>query len=99
MTEAERLYAVRDHQAQGDYYLRHVSAMTGEGLHAKSAIAGELAHRDMVIDAQAAENTRLRAALKRITETYDAYRRRGVNPAPAEYADLVDAIEAARTTP
>jgi len=60
MTEAERLYSVRDHQAQGDYYLRHVSAMTGEGLHAKSAIAGELAHRDMVIEAQAAEIEALR---------------------------------------
>lgn len=58
-------YADRDHRAQGDYYLRHVSAMTGDGLHAKSAIAGELAHRDMVIDAQAAEIERLRTDAER----------------------------------
>jgi len=44
------LYAERDYMAQGTYYTRHVSAMTGEGLHAKSAIAAELAHRDMEIE-------------------------------------------------
>jgi len=46
----DKLYASRDHIAQGDAYLRHVSAMTAEGLHAKSAIAGELAHRDIEIE-------------------------------------------------
>lgn len=35
-------------------------------------------------------------ALARIVNTYDAYRQRGVSPAPAEYADLVAAINAAR---
>ena len=49
-------YAKRDPEAQGDHYINHVSAMTGEGLHAKSDIAAELAHRDIEID-------RLRAAL------------------------------------
>jgi hypothetical protein len=43
------LYAERDHVAQGELFVRHMSAMTGEGLHAKSAIAAELAHRDMEI--------------------------------------------------
>lgn len=43
-------YEERDIVAQGEYYTRHVSAMTGEGLHAKSDIAAELAHRDMEID-------------------------------------------------
>ena len=38
----------------GGYYIRHVSAMTGEKLHAKSAIAEELGYRDMVIDELAA---------------------------------------------
>ena len=33
----------------GGFYSRHVSAMTGEGLHTKSSIAAELGHRDMVI--------------------------------------------------
>ena len=43
-------YAQRDHRALGEHYLRHVSAMTGEGLHAKSDIAAELAWRDARID-------------------------------------------------
>lgn len=55
-------YAERDPMAldeAGNYYCRHVSAMTKEGLHSKSAIAAELAHRDMEID-------RLRARLAEI---------------------------------
>jgi len=48
--ELGKLYADRDHLAQGNYYLRHVVAMTDESLYRKSAIAGELAHRDMEID-------------------------------------------------
>ena len=64
-------YADRDHMAQGDYYLRHISAMTGEGLQLKSEIAGELAHRDMVIDAQAAEIERLRALHAQACDMYD----------------------------
>lgn len=47
--ELGKLYADRDHAAQGDYYMRHLDAMTREGLHAKSDIAGELAHRDIEI--------------------------------------------------
>ena len=46
----ENQYAERDHEEQGEHYMRHLSAMTGEGLHDKSAIAGELAHRDIIID-------------------------------------------------
>ena len=42
-------YMGRDIVAQGEYYARHVSAMTAEGLHHKSHIAAELAHRDIVI--------------------------------------------------
>ncbi len=34
----------------GGYYIRHVSAMTGEGLHSKSDIAAELGYRDMLLD-------------------------------------------------
>lgn len=55
-------YAERDivalDKAEG-YYIRHVDAMTAEGLHAKSDIAAELAWRDAELD-------RLRAALGRI---------------------------------
>lgn len=46
----QKLYAERDIIEQGDYYFRHASAMTGEGLHSKSDIAAELAHRDIQID-------------------------------------------------
>ncbi len=35
---------------KGGYYIRHIMAMTGEGLHSKSDIAAELAFRDAVID-------------------------------------------------
>lgn len=45
----ERLYAERDHEAQGNTYIKHVGAMTGESLHKKSDIAAELAHRDLRI--------------------------------------------------
>ena len=55
-------YAQRDSRALGEHYLRHVSAMTGEGLHEKSAIAAELAWRDQRID-------RLEQALLDIAET------------------------------
>ena len=51
----EKLYAERDAEAQGDYYFKHVDAMTREGLHSKSAIAAELAHRDIIIDKLKAE--------------------------------------------
>lgn len=45
----ERIYAERDAMKQGAFYLRHVNAMTAEGLHSKSDIAAELAHRDIEI--------------------------------------------------
>jgi AAA+ superfamily predicted ATPase len=44
------IYGQRDHEAQGTYYLKHIDAMTRENLYSKSAIAGELAHRDIEID-------------------------------------------------
>ena len=46
-------YAERDASAlddAGGYYIRHVMAMTGEGLHSKADIAAELGYRDMLID-------------------------------------------------
>jgi len=36
--------------AAGGYYFRHLNAMTGEKLHAKSEIAAELGYRDLIID-------------------------------------------------
>lgn len=54
-------YAERDHLALGQTYCDHVEAMTAEGLHAKSAIAAELAWRDLQISERDAELARLRA--------------------------------------
>jgi hypothetical protein len=46
----DKLYAERDVIAQMQHYVRHVEAMTAEGLHSKSDIAAELAHRDIEIE-------------------------------------------------
>jgi hypothetical protein len=46
----------------GNYYHRHVYAMTREELHSKSNIAAELAWRDRQLDIIAAERDRLRKA-------------------------------------
>jgi len=43
------IYEERDIVAQGEVYLAHVQRMTDYGLHSKSAIAAELAHRDIII--------------------------------------------------
>ena len=43
-------YANRNIRALGAHYSKHVEAMTVEGLHEKSEIAAELAHRDVLID-------------------------------------------------
>jgi len=47
----KKLYAQRDIELQCNYYTRHVMAMTAEGLHSKSDIAAELAHRDIQLEA------------------------------------------------
>lgn len=70
-------YAPRDHRALGEHYLRHVSAMTGEGLHAKSDIAAELAWRD-------AEIERLRKTLDEIATYWNGSHR------PAETLDAAE---------
>lgn len=46
-SETPKQYADRDIMAMGEYYARHVVAMTAEGLHDKADIAAELAYRDM----------------------------------------------------
>lgn len=60
--EINKEYADRDIMSQGKFYTKHVSAMTGEKLHSKSAIAAELAHRDMEI-------ARLRKEVERLKNT------------------------------
>lgn len=56
----DKLYAERDAMSQGQHYVNHVNAMTGEGLHSKAAIAMELAHRDIEIERLKTEIDRLR---------------------------------------
>lgn len=61
----EKLYAERDYDEIEPYRMRHVMAMTAEGLHSKSDIADELAYRDKVIANQADQLT---IAKQRIAE-------------------------------
>ena len=52
MNTEQKLYAERDIMQldkAGNYYCKHIMAMTAEGLHSKSDIAAELAYRDSVI--------------------------------------------------
>lgn len=56
-----KLYAERDSELLGEGYVKHVMAMTAEGLHAKSDIAAELAIRDAYAEQLEAERDRLAA--------------------------------------
>ena len=70
-----KYYAERDIEAldrAGWYYSRHVEAMTAEGLHAKSDIAAELAHRDQLIVTLRETLAMARAELSRSTTRYIA---------------------------
>ena len=43
-------YSDRKIRQQGNHYTKHIMAMTVEGLHDKSDIAAELAHRDILVE-------------------------------------------------
>jgi hypothetical protein len=63
-------YASRDIlglDEKGNYYSKHVSAMTREGLHSKSDIAAELAFRDARIE----DLTLMRLVIKGVVENVD----------------------------
>jgi len=49
MSDTDKQYGHRDEGTESDFYIVHVSAMTGEGLHSKAEIAAELAYRDQRI--------------------------------------------------
>lgn len=57
------LYANRDPSKLEPWYSQHVNAMTAEGLHNKSDIAAELAHRDQRIVALEQQNEALASRL------------------------------------
>ena len=62
-------YASRDIidlDRQGGHYMLHVQAMTAEGLHSKSDIAAELAHRDALIESERAKVAVLVEAMEEI---------------------------------
>lgn len=62
MIEDAKQYPEVDHMKldeDGNYYCRHVGAMTREELHRKSDIAGQLGWRDREIDRLRAENEAL----------------------------------------
>lgn len=68
MTDSNNLYAERDIDILdgiGGFYSQHVSAMTSESLRSKSAIAAELAYRDMLIN-------ELVIAMQQVIECYDS---------------------------
>src|SRR5690554_5926888 len=65
------LYEERDIIEQGEHYTKHTSAMTGEGLHSKSAIAAELAHRDIQLEQAQARLAELEDALRYLREPWD----------------------------
>lgn len=68
MTNSNNLYAERDIEELdnfGNLYSKHVSAMTSESLHSKSAIAAELGYRDMLI-------AELIVAMQQVIECYDS---------------------------
>lgn len=53
MSTHEKLYDDRDIEAldeKGNYYFRHVMAMTAEQLDSKAKICAELGYRDFIID-------------------------------------------------
>jgi len=85
----------RDNAALGKFYTDHVSAMTREGLHAKSDIASELAVRD----AEIAELRRLLGDCRQVIaweySVLDADPR-GRESEHAALGALVQAIDAAR---
>jgi hypothetical protein len=63
-----KLYDERDIEEQGEHYYNHVNQMTAEDLHSKSAIAAELAHRDIINCQLQSDNKRMLDMLKFIRD-------------------------------
>lgn len=73
---SEKIYAERDiigMDSKGGHYCRHISAMTGEGLHSKSDIAAELGFRDMIIADLEAKCAALAAENAALNEKMDKF--------------------------
>lgn len=89
-------YADRDSlglDKAGNYYTRHVQAMTAEGLFTKSDIAGELAFRDYEIDRLRADYEEVLADHRRLVREIDVM----INgDGAAEQASLCDLFSQVR---
>lgn len=88
----DKLYAQRDIEAQGEAYVKHVSAMTGEKLHSKSAIAAELAHRDLEIERLRAELDKQKPCAETLGWTWAmacALLDRDIDPRTVEVPDVL----------
>lgn len=75
------MYPKQDAIRLGDYYIRHVQAMTSEALHSKADIAEQLAWRDRDIDTLTALNARLAAVLEQIDEKIGHFANAPLDPA------------------
>lgn len=102
INEITKQYAERDAEAldvAGNYYTRHVCAMTAEGLHRKTDIAAELAWRDMQID-DLREKLAKKAELLRGCYAADHKRQKRVTELEQAVKDAIPAMrECARKNP
>jgi hypothetical protein len=109
---ADKLYSVRDAQAQGQCYVDHVLAMTAEDLHAKCDIAAELAHRDIEIITLRAELAQCKADAERWQTLCalvlddrvrvflpDGFRNIKVDAMPDQITEFIDAARAKHDLP
>ena len=60
----------KDPRILGNYYTKHIIAMTTEELHEKSEIAMELAYRDMLLDIKKSNQNRIIFALEKLINKY-----------------------------
>ena len=85
------IYGNRDPEDQGPHFMKHLDRMTVEKLHNKSAIAAELAHRDIEIDQLKTANAELVKALSDLIYYLDDV------SSPLLYGNAVDTATAALT--
>lgn len=104
----QKQYAERDHltlDKRGGYYIRHVMAMTAEGLHAKCDIAAELAWRDAEIDRLNAELRAKASAVEAVSmddafdAIYAAWHGAGVDIAGGNWQRFVGMLPPLYTAP
>jgi hypothetical protein len=100
-TSKPKLYAERDIIEQMQVYVDHVEAMTAEGLHSKSDIAAELAHRDIQIQRLQHTNTQLHNEIASLNHDLSDWRnecaRRQSEPPARSFDQLHDMLHTDQT--